>query len=200
MDNYATYLEKVLRRKVWKYRNFTITFDKVEQEPESGSYDFYVSVNSDEDESFLSTQVLDKIELIIKNAFRFLTHNDNEYAFSIFATYNNEYPLQYGKVYLSEKDENEIIENYNFYMKFLRKLGVSQRLLKVIVDNGGASDEVHFKFFTKLGLPQGKTIRDLPMEAIQNAMYETIETLLTDKFTDDEGQGVTFTVRINTQI
>ena len=82
-------------------------------------------------------------------------------------------------------------------MKLLRRFGVSQRLVKFKIDNS-TEDAVSVLFGANLGLPKDKTIRDLPLEAIQNAMYEYIETLLDEKFTDDEGQGVTFNVKIRT--
>lgn len=194
MSSYATYLEKVLGRKIWKYRNLTFTFDKVTQD--DGIFDFYVSVKPDTEDSFLHTQVLDKIELIIKNAFKFLSDKDGG-AYLINATYNNDFELTYGGVFLSEEDLNEIMNTYNYYMKLLRRFGVSQRLVKFKIDNS-TEDAVGVLFGANLGLPKDKTIRDLPLEAIQNAMYEYIETLLDEKFTDDEGQGVTFNVKIRT--
>jgi len=194
MSSYATYLEKVLGRKIWKYRNLTFTFDKVTQD--DGIFDFYVSVKPDTEDSFLHTQVLNKIELIIKNAFKFLSDKDGG-AYVINATYNNDFELTYGGVFLSEEDLNEIMNTYNYYMKLLRRFGVSQRLVKFKIDNS-TEDAVSVLFGANLGLPKDKTIRDLPLEAIQNAMYEYIETLLDEKFTDDEGQGVTFNVKIRT--
>lgn len=194
MSSYATYLEKVLGRKIWKYRNLTFTFDKVTQD--DGIFEFYISVKPDTEDSFLHTQVLDKIELIIKNAFKFLSDKDGG-AYLINATYNNDFELTYGGVFLSEEDLNEIMNTYNYYMKLLRRFGVSQRLVKFKIDNS-TEDAVGVLFGANLGLPKDKTIRDLPLEAIQNAMYEYIETLLDEKFTDDEGQGVTFNVKIRT--
>ena len=194
MSSYATYLEKVLGRKIWKYRNLTFTFDKVTQD--DGIFEFYISVKPDTEDSFLHTQVLDKIELIIKNAFKFLSDKDGG-AYLINATYNNDFELTYGGVFLSEEDLNEIMNTYNYYMKLLRRFGVSQRLVKFKIDNS-TEDAVSVLFGANLGLPKDKTIRDLPLEAIQNAMYEYIETLLDEKFTDDEGQGVTFNVKIRT--
>lgn len=194
MSSYATYLEKVLGRKIWKYRNLTFTFDKVTQD--DGIFEFYISVKPDTEDSFLHTQVLDKIELIIKNAFKFLSDKDGG-AYVINATYNNDFELTYGGVFLSEEDLNEIMNTYNYYMKLLRRFGVSQRLVKFKIDNS-TEDAVSVLFGANLGLPKDKTIRDLPLEAIQNAMYEYIETLLDEKFTDDEGQGVTFNVKIRT--
>lgn len=194
MSSYATYLEKVLGRKIWKYRNLTFTFDKVTQD--DGIFEFYISVKPDTEDSFLHTQVLDKIELIIKNAFKFLSDKDGG-AYVINATYNNDFELTYGGVFLSEEDLNEIMNTYNYYMKLLRRFGVSQRLVKFKIDNS-TEDAVGVLFGANLGLPKDKTIRDLPLEAIQNAMYEYIETLLDEKFTDDEGQGVTFNVKIRT--
>lgn len=194
MSSYATYLEKVLGRKIWKYRNLTFTFDKVTQD--DGIFEFYISVKPDTEDSFLHTQVLNKIELIIKNAFKFLSDKDGG-AYLINATYNNDFELTYGGVFLSEEDLNEIMNTYNYYMKLLRRFGVSQRLVKFKIDNS-TEDAVSVLFGANLGLPKDKTIRDLPLEAIQNAMYEYIETLLDEKFTDDEGQGVTFNVKIRT--
>lgn len=194
MSSYATYLEKVLGRKIWKYRNLTFTFDKVTQD--DGIFEFYISVKPDTEDSFLHTQVLDKIELIIKNAFKFLSDKDGG-AYVINATYNNDFELTYGGVFLSEEDLNEIMNTYNYYMKLLRRFGVSQRLVKFKIDNI-TEDAVSVLFGANLGLPKDKTIRDIPLEAIQNAMYENIETLLDEKFTDDEGQGVTFNVKIRT--
>lgn len=194
MSSYATYLEKVLGRKIWKYRNLTFTFDKVTQD--DGIFEFYISVKPDTEDSFLHTQVLDKIELIIKNAFKFLSDKDGG-AYVINATYNNDFELTYGGVFLSEEDLNEIMNTYNYYMKLLRRFGASQRLVKFKIDNS-TEDAVSVLFGANLGLPKDKTIRDLPLEAIQNAMYEYIETLLDEKFTDDEGQGVTFNVKIRT--
>lgn len=194
MSSYATYLEKVLGRKIWKYRNLTFTFDKVTQD--DGIFEFYISVKPDTEDSFLHTQVLNKIELIIKNAFKFLSDKDGG-AYLINATYNNDFELTYGGVFLSEEDLNEIMNTYNYYMKLLRRFGVSQRLVKFKIDNS-TEDAVGVLFGANLGLPKDKTIRDLPLEAIQNAMYEYIETLLDEKFTDDEGQGVTFNVKIRT--
>ena len=194
MSSYATYLEKVLGRKIWKYRNLTFTFDKVTQD--DGIFEFYISVKPDTEDSFLHTQVLNKIELIIKNAFKFLSDKDGG-AYVINATYNNDFELTYGGVFLSEEDLNEIMNTYNYYMKLLRRFGVSQRLVKFKIDNS-TEDAVSVLFGANLGLPKDKTIRDLPLEAIQNAMYEYIETLLDEKFTDDEGQGVTFNVKIRT--
>lgn len=195
MSSYATYLEKVLGRKIWKYRNLTFTFDKVTQDSD-GIFEFYISVKPDTEDSFLHTQVLNKIELIIKNAFKFLSDKDGG-AYLINATYNNDFELTYGGVFLSEEDLNEIMNTYNYYMKLLRRFGVSQRLVKFKIDNS-TEDAVGVLFGANLGLPKDKTIRDLPLEAIQNAMYEYIETLLDEKFTDDEGQGVTFNVKIRT--
>ena len=194
MENYSTYLEKVLGRKIWKYRNLTFTFDKVTQGSD-GVFDFYVSVNPDTEDSFLHTQVLDKIELIIENAFKFLSDKDGG-AYVINATYNNHFELTYGSVFLSEEDLNEIMNTYNYYMKLLRKFGVSQQLVNFRISNRYAEDSVSVLFDVNLGLPKDKTDRDLPLQAIQNAMYEYIDTLLGEKFTDDEGQGVTFDVRI----
>jgi hypothetical protein len=195
MNNYATYLDKVLKRKVWRYRNLTFNFDKVTQDSD-GIFDFYISVKPDTEDSFLHTQVLDKIELIIKNAFKFLSDKDGG-AYVITATYNDDFELTYGDVFLSEEDLNEIMNTYNYYMKLLRRFGVSQRLVKFKIDNS-TEDAVGVLFGANLGLPKDKTIKDLPLEAIQNAMYEYIETLLDEKFTDDEGQGVTFNVKIRT--
>ena len=195
MSSYSTYLEKVLGRKIWKYRNLTFTFDKVTQDSD-GIFEFYISVKPDTEDSFLHTQVLNKIELIIKNAFKFLSDKDGG-AYVINATYNNDFELTYGGVFLSEEDLNEIMNTYNYYMKLLRRFGVSQRLVKFKIDNS-SEDAVGVLFGANLGLPKDKTIRDLPLEAIQNAMYEYIETLLDEKFTDDEGQGVTFNVKIRT--
>lgn len=195
MENHSKQLELLLKRKNWVYRNLTFIFDSVEFDESTGSYEFNVTVKPNEDDSFIHTQVLDKIEQVILRGMDFFGQGDGEAPYSIFADYNGEENLRYGQVYLSEQDKNEIMQEYNFLMKILNRFGASQKLIKVVILN--YDDEVSFRFIPRISLPKDRTLKDLPLFAIQNAIYEKIDGLLFEKFTDDEGQGVTFDVKID---
>ena len=196
MENYSKQLELLLKRKNWVYRNLTFIFDSVEFDESTGSYEFNVTVKPNEDDSFIHTQVLDKIEQVILRGMDFFSQGDGEVPYSIFADYNGEENLRYGQVYLSEQDKNEIMGIYNYYMRALRNLGFFMGKSKVVVLNP-VLGEVSFRFIPNIvELPENKRISDIPLSGIQNAVYEKIDELLSEKFTDDDEQGVTFDVRI----
>lgn len=198
MENYSKQIELLLKRRNWTYRNLNFVFDSVDFDEETESYEFNISVIPNSDESFIHTQVLDKIEQVILRAMDFFSQGGGEVPYSIFADYNGEEKLRYGEVYVSEQDKNEIMQEYNFLMKILNRFGASQKLIKVVILN--YDDEVSFRFIPRISLPKDRTLKDLPLFAIQNAMYEKIDGLLSEKFTDDEGQGVTFDVKISPSV
>ena len=81
-------------------------------------------------------------------------------------------------------------------MRALRNLGFFMGKSKVVVLNP-VLGEVSFRFIPNIvELPENKRISDIPLSGIQNAVYEKIDELLSEKFTDDDEQGVTFDVRI----
>jgi hypothetical protein len=83
-------------------------------------------------------------------------------------------------------------------MRALRSFGVSSRLLRIVVST--SDNVVNITFVTQLGLPKGKTLEQIPLEAVQNAMSEVIEEMLNIELTDVNGHYPAFNIKIKPEV
>jgi hypothetical protein len=83
-------------------------------------------------------------------------------------------------------------------MRALRSFGVSSRLLRIVVST--SDNVVNITFVTQLGLPKGKTLEEIPLAAVQNALSEVIEEMLNVELADVNGHYPAFNIKIKPEV
>jgi hypothetical protein len=197
-QDYSKYFLSFLNRNSLNEKGLKITFDNVVKSDEYEGYDFDVSLETEEDETYLTNYVLDAIEERILEVLGFMNLVPGEVAYTINATLNGDEKFKYNNVHFSEKHQDEILESYNYYMRALRSFGVSSRLLRIVVST--SDNVVNITFVTQLGLPKGKTLEEIPLAAVQNALSEVIEEMLNVELADVNGHYPAFNIKIKPEV
>ncbi len=175
--NLSKFISKFLKSKSFDYQGMNVKFTDVFADPEleNTNYLFTISVDGNENKSFVPHFLLQELENLISDTLsHFYGEKSQDLSYEWKVLYNNKVFLTDKSVVISKENLSKIIKRFQRYLHIFKLKGTSTELVRISLEY--AQDNI-VQFLVKLRTLPGSNQVPLPLNALSIAMVEFINSL-----------------------